>query len=81
MPRLRRASSREIVSALSRFGFQVVSQRGSHVKLSRTDPDGSKQTLTIPNQSEMAPGTLRAVFRQASRFVSADALRPYFYHD
>ncbi|MCD6492457.1 MAG: type II toxin-antitoxin system HicA family toxin [Archaeoglobaceae archaeon] len=33
MPKLRVLSGKEIVKILSKFGFEVVSQRGSHVKL------------------------------------------------
>jgi len=78
MPGLRRLSGREVVSILQRFGFQPVSQRGSHIKLQR-ETQGARQTLTVPAHSELDAGTLRAIFRQASRFVSEDDLRPLFY--
>ncbi|MBI5301548.1 MAG: type II toxin-antitoxin system HicA family toxin [Chloroflexi bacterium] len=42
---------------------------------------GEKQTLTIPRHRELATGTLRAILRQASRYVSSDELRPHFYAD
>lgn len=61
------------------FGFEVVSQRGSHVKLRRASPSGDKQVLTVPKHDELDPGTLRAIIRQASRFVSGNDLRPYFW--
>lgn len=35
MPKLRRLAGREVLSILHEFGFQPVSQRGSHVKLAR----------------------------------------------
>jgi predicted RNA binding protein YcfA (HicA-like mRNA interferase family) len=78
MPRLRRLSGREVVSILQRFGFQPVSQRGSHIKLQRETAVG-RQTLTVPAHDELDTGTLRAVIRQASRFVPEDELYPYFY--
>ena len=57
----------------------VVATRGSHAKLRRELADGTRQILTIPLHRELAPGTLRAVFRQATRFIPADELRPYFF--
>ena len=76
---LRRLSSREICAALGRFGFEVVATRGSHAKLRRTTPEGQRQTLTVPLHRELAPGTLRAIFRQACRFVPEEDLGPLFF--
>ncbi|MGH7773203.1 MAG: type II toxin-antitoxin system HicA family toxin [Candidatus Binatia bacterium] len=78
MPKLRRLSGREVVTILGRFGFTVVSQRGSHMKLQRIVA-GSKQTLTVPAHSELDPGTLRAIIRQATRFIPEQDLHPHFY--
>ena len=80
-PRLCRLSSRELIVALRRFGFEVVATRGSHAKLRRLAPVGTRQVLTIPLHREIAPGTLHAIFRQAGRFVSPGELRPLFYRD
>ena len=81
MPRLRRLSGREIIAALGRFGFRRVSQRGSHVKLVRSAPGDQRQVLTIPDHAELDRGTLRAIFRHATRFISAEELHAHFYHD
>lgn len=72
-------SSRELLAALGRLGFEVVATRGSHSKLRRLATDGTRQTITIPMHRELAPGTLLAIFRQARRFVTEDQLRPVFY--
>jgi len=79
MPRLKTLSGRDVVKILSRFGFKVVSQRGSHVKLRRILSDGTKQTLTIPLHEELDMGTLRAIFRQALRYIPEEELKPHFY--
>lgn len=79
MPKLRRLSGSEVIRILGLFGFTVHSQRGSHVKLRRISPMGEKQTLTIPDHPELDTGTLRAIFRQASRYIPAEELRPHFY--
>ena len=78
-PRLRRLSGRDVVTILGRFGFAVHSQRGSHVKLRRAGTGGERQTLTIPLHDELDGGTLTAIMRQASRYVSEEQLRPHFY--
>ena len=81
MPKLRRLSGLEVVSIFQRFGFSIVSQRGSHVKLRRVNQAGEKQTLTVPNHHQLDTGTCHAIFRQARRYISSDELRPLFYTD
>ena len=78
MPKLRRLAGRDVLSILHGFGFQESSQRGSHVKLVR-EVEGARQVLTVPLHTELDPGTLRAIFRQASRFIAEQDLRPHFY--
>jgi len=79
MPRLKVLSGKDVVKILSKFGFIPVSQKGSHVKLRRTLPSGTRQSLTIPLHEELDKGTLKAIYRQALRFISEEELKPYFY--
>jgi predicted RNA binding protein YcfA (HicA-like mRNA interferase family) len=81
MPKLRRLSGNEVIKIFASFGFEQVAQRGSHVKLRRVLPDGTRQTLTIPAHTELDTGTLRAIFRQALRYVPEADLHPSFYTD
>ena len=82
MPRgLRRLSAREVLQALGTFGFEVVATRGSHAKLRREAPGRRSQSLTVPLHKQLTPGTLRAIFRQACRFVPEAELRPFFYRE
>lgn len=81
MPKLRRLSGPEAVNILGEFDFMIFSQRGSHIKLRRVTESGEKQTLTIPNHPQLDPGTCKAIFRQATRYIDAIDLRPYFYTD
>jgi predicted RNA binding protein YcfA (HicA-like mRNA interferase family) len=60
-PRLPRLSGAEVVRALERVGFAVVSQRGSHRKLRH--PDG--RVVIVPMHRELASGTLASILRQA----------------
>jgi predicted RNA binding protein YcfA (HicA-like mRNA interferase family) len=78
MPKLRRLTGRDVLTILQGFGFQQVSLRGSHIKLVR-EVTGARQVLTVPLHGELDPGTLRAIFRQASRFIAEHDLRPHFY--
>ena len=76
--KLRRLSGKQVISILGLFGFAEVSQRGSHVKLVRT-VGTSRQVLVIPLHKELDRGTLKAIFRQASRFIRESELGPHFY--
>lgn len=79
-PKLRRLSGTEVVAILGIFGFVVYSQRGSHAKLRRLT-QGKKETLTIPVHPELDAGTLKAIIRQAARYIPESQLRPHFYSD
>jgi predicted RNA binding protein YcfA (HicA-like mRNA interferase family) len=81
MPKLRVLSGREVLQIFSLFGFQPSSQRGSHVKLRRMLPGGTKQTLTIALHSELDKGTLTAVYRQALRYIPETELSRHFYRE
>ncbi|MBC6419495.1 MAG: type II toxin-antitoxin system HicA family toxin [Prochloron sp. SP5CPC1] len=78
MPRLKRLSGLEVIKILEKFGFQVHSQRGSHIKMRRITEMG-KETLTIPNHQQLNTGTCRGIFRQASQYISPSILSKYFY--
>ncbi len=78
MPRLKRLSGAEVIKILQQFGFEIYSQKGSHIKLRRITSTG-KETLTVPNHSELDVGTCRAIMRQASVYILISELKPYFY--
>ncbi len=69
----------EVIAIFGRFGFEIKSQRGSHVKLRRVVRDGGVQILTVPKHRDLDVGTLNAIFRQASRFIPEEQLRKVFY--
>lgn len=79
-PKLRRLSGTDAVAIFKTFGFSIHSQRGSHVKLRRVIRS-KKQILTIPLHSELDAGTLRAIVRQAARYIPENELHPHFYSD
>ena len=52
-------SGRELARALSRFGYAVTRQTGSHIRL--TTMVGGGHHLTIPDHQALRVGTLAAV--------------------
>jgi predicted RNA binding protein YcfA (HicA-like mRNA interferase family) len=50
----------KVIKALTKAGFKIVSQKGSHIFLS----DG-KHKLTIPRHDPIKKGTLLAIIQQA----------------
>ena len=66
MKGLPRISGRAAVAALSKAGFVLRRQRGSHMVLRRDDPFA--QTV-VPDHTELDRGTLRAIIRQSGLTV------------
>ena len=81
MPRLKRLAARDVVRLLGRFGFEVISMRGSHAKLVRIRPSGRREILIVPMHRPLTAGTVHAIYRQASRFIPDEALRHGFFTD
>ncbi len=63
-------SGDQLVKALGRAGWQVVRQRGSHVRLKHPD---RQMALTIPLHKELKRGTLRGILGDAG--LDVDQLR------
>lgn len=64
-PALPVVSGAQVVTALTKAGFERVSQKGSHVKLRQTDG----RVVIVPLHRELAIGTLRSVIRQSGLSV------------
>jgi predicted RNA binding protein YcfA (HicA-like mRNA interferase family) len=62
MSKLPRISGRECAAALTKAGFFVRRQEGSHIILRRHDPFAQ---VVVPDHRELDRGTLRATIRQA----------------
>lgn len=69
MPNLPHLSGKEIIRALERLGFVQARQRGSHVVMKKSTPEGSVGCV-VPLHDEVAIGTLHSILKQAK--VSAD---------
>jgi len=67
MPKLPVVSGRELIRALTRLGFVIVRQKGSHVFLQR-----GEDTTVVPLHNQIKKATLRRILKQAN--VSLDEL-------
>lgn len=67
MPKLPIISGIKTVKALSKLGYKIDHQTGSHIIL-RQEKEPHRR-LTVPNHKELAKGTLRAIIRQAGLTV------------
>jgi predicted RNA binding protein YcfA (HicA-like mRNA interferase family) len=63
-------SGERLVKALGKDGWEVVRQRGSHVRLKKA---GRRNALVVPLHREIKRGTLGGILRDAD--LSADELR------
>ena len=75
MPGLPRVSGREAARAFASIGYDIVRQRGSHLRLRH--PTNARPPLTVPDHAELKTGLLRALIRDAGISVEefVEALR------
>mgnify|MGYP001557993434 CR=1 FL=1 len=64
MSKLPHLSGKEVIKALSKIGFQIVRQKGSHIILVK-ETNESKKAVVVPNHKEIDVGTLIEIIRQA----------------
>ena len=63
MPRLPILSGRKVIRALEQIGFEVVRQKGSHVRLKHED--GRVVTVPVHVGQDTSRGLLRKILRDA----------------
>jgi predicted RNA binding protein YcfA (HicA-like mRNA interferase family) len=73
--KLRQLSGKQVVSIFEKFGYEIKSQKGSHIKMKRW----ASRIILIPNHQILDKGTLKAIFNQALSVISESELREYFY--
>lgn len=58
------APKQRVVKSLELLGFKIVREK-EHISMERTNPDGSKTPLTMPNHLKIKASTLRTICTQA----------------
>lgn len=64
MGELPQISGRQLIKILKKFGYQVVRQKGSHVRLIHPFEKSSKP-LTVPDHKIIGKGLLHKILRDA----------------
>jgi len=70
-PKLPVLSGEDMIRVLQSFGYQVVRQKGSHVRL-RNDSAPERLPVTVPLHKELAKGTLKNILSDSG--ISVEAL-------
>ena len=64
MPKLPVVSGTQAIKCFEKFGYVVVRQQGSHIRLHHSS-DKNMQPLTIPRHKTLGKGLLRKLLRDA----------------
>ncbi len=59
-------SAKTLIKLLIKSGFEIVGQKGSHIKLQKIN--GNKKIVIVPNHKLIKPGTLNNILK----FVELD---------
>ncbi len=78
MPKLRVVSARDLLGFFKSYGFEIVSQKGSHIKIRRVVLT-KRQNLIIPNHDPIKKGTFREILEQASLYIPKTELHEFFW--
>jgi len=63
----RSLSAKELIKLLKIYGYEPVSQNGSHIKV--TTQTSGEHHLAIPNHDPIKIGTLNAILRQVAEHL------------
>jgi predicted RNA binding protein YcfA (HicA-like mRNA interferase family) len=61
-------SGKDLATLLRRYGYQVIRQTGSHLRLTST-LKGREHHLTIPSHKALRLGTLSAILGEVSQYL------------
>ncbi len=64
MPKLPVISGSQAIKCFEKMGYQVIRQRGSHVRMHHKS-DSTQKPLTIPRHKSLGKGLLRKLLRDA----------------
>ncbi len=58
------APKQRVIKTLEILGFRMIREK-EHISMERTNPDGTKTPLTMPNHLKIKASTLRTICTQA----------------
>ena len=67
----RDVSGRDLAGRLSRYGYQVTRQTGSHIRLTSL-ARGGEHHITIPNHATLRVGTLAGILQAVAGYLEKD---------
>jgi predicted RNA binding protein YcfA (HicA-like mRNA interferase family) len=76
----RSLSAKQLIKLLAVYGYEVVSQKGSHIKV--TTKQNGEHHLAIPNHDPIKTGTLNAILRQVAEHLGKskeDIFKEFFF--
>ncbi len=75
MPKLPVVSGDQVIKLLVKLGYEVVRQKGSHVRLRKVTEAG-EHNITVPRHKEIAKGTLNDILTKTAIWnsISKDKL-------
>ena len=60
-------NARDIIKVLERYGYVVIRQEGSHIRIGKTE-SGKIHKVTIPNHNPMKIGTFQRIAKEVCIF-------------
>ena len=67
-------SGHELAKILRRYGYEVVRQTGSHLRL-KSSVHGTDHSITIPAHKALKLGTLNGIISSVAVYLEMDRLR------
>jgi predicted RNA binding protein YcfA (HicA-like mRNA interferase family) len=67
-PKLPVVSSKEVIKALQKIGYEVVRQKGSHIRL-RNYSNPKRRPITVPNHKYLKQGLLKNILNDTELSV------------
>jgi predicted RNA binding protein YcfA (HicA-like mRNA interferase family) len=67
----RDVSGNDVIKILSKFGYTITRQHGSHIRLTNKNEKGEHH-VTIPNHRTISIGTLSGIVNDVSEFLNVE---------
>ncbi|MBW4889499.1 type II toxin-antitoxin system HicA family toxin [Mucilaginibacter sp. HMF5004] len=61
-------SAKELIKVLSKYGYHVSRQKGSHIRLTKTSAKGEHH-VTVPNHDPLRLGTLNSIISDVAEHL------------